>query len=71
MIEFDPTLKENDQSDLYNRAEQSIKSKLIENFLFSHILKIYFLAIDQSTLSDEMKVFYNWLNLACELYKLK
>jgi len=28
MIEFDPTIKDNYQYDIWNRAEQSIKSKI-------------------------------------------
>ncbi|CAF3746132.1 unnamed protein product [Rotaria sordida] len=56
MIEFDPTTKEHDQNDLWNRAEQLIKT--IDQSIW------------QQPSSDVIKIFYDWLTLAYELEKL-
>ncbi|CAF5093949.1 unnamed protein product, partial [Rotaria sp. Silwood1] len=56
MIEFDPTTKDYDQNDLWNRAEQLIQT--IDPSIW------------QQPSSDIIKIFYDWLNLAYELEKL-
>ncbi|CAF4551796.1 unnamed protein product [Rotaria sp. Silwood1] len=56
MIEFDPTTKDYDQNDLWNRAEQLIQT--IDPSIW------------QQPSSDIIKILYDWLNLAYELEKL-